>query len=144
MKNLSGKPERIYISRKYADIRKVINEEEVLNLLHKFGFISVTLESISIAEQASYMAAAKVIVAPHGAGLTNLVFCSPGTKIIEIFSANYVTPLYWKISSLCNLLHYHLIAEVVDNDLEERFFVGQNIFVNLQQLLKILTLAKVV
>ena len=90
------------------------------------------------------MAAAKVIVAPHGAGMKNIIFCSPGTKIIEIFAANFVIPLYWQISSLCNLLHYHLIAEGVESNLEERFFVGQNIFVNLQRLLKILTLAKVV
>ncbi|MEM1167815.1 MAG: tetratricopeptide repeat protein [Cyanobacteria bacterium P01_H01_bin.35] len=144
MKNVSGKPERIYISRKYADYRKVINEQEVINLLNKFGFISVTLESISVTEQASYMAAAKVIVAPHGAGLTNIIFCSPGTKIIEIFAANFVIPLYWQISSLCNLLHYHLIAEGVESNLEEHLLWRQNIFVNLQRLLKILTLAKVV
>ncbi|MGD1717418.1 tetratricopeptide repeat protein, partial [Dapis sp. BLCC M172] len=144
MKNLSVKPERIYISRKYADYRKVINEQEVVNFLHKFGFISVTLESISVAEQTSYMAAAKVIVAPHGAGLTNIIFCSPGTKIIEIFAANFVIPLYWQISSLCNLLHYHLIAEGVESNLEEHLLWRQNIFVNLERLLKILTLAKVV
>jgi capsular polysaccharide biosynthesis protein len=29
-------------------------------------------------------AAAAVVIAPHGAGLANLVFCAPGTTVIEL------------------------------------------------------------
>ena len=85
--------ERIYISRQQASYRRIVNDEEVLEYLEKFGFRSVKLETMSIADQAACLAAAKVVVAPHGGGLTNLVFCSPGTKVIEIFSPLLRSPL---------------------------------------------------
>ena len=139
---VSHKPKRIYLSRKLASWRRVINEEEVVNLLDKFGFVSLTLESMSIAEQASYMAAAEVVIAPHGAGLTNLVFCSPETKVIEIFSPNYVNALYWRISNFCSLSHYYLLGDFFDNDNLGKQLWTPDIIVNLKQLLKIMELAK--
>ena len=107
--------ERIYISRQQASYRRIVNDEEVIKYLEKLGFRSVKLETMSIAEQASCLAAAKVVVAPHGGGLTNLVFCSPGTKVIEIFSPLYVPYCYWMISNLCGLEHYYLIGDLVDD-----------------------------
>ncbi|MEG3921144.1 tetratricopeptide repeat protein [Microcoleus sp. T3_A4] len=107
--------ERIYISRQQASYRQIVNDEEVIKYLEKLGFRSVKLETMSIAEQASCLAAAKVVVAPHGGGLTNLVFCSPGTKVIEIFSPLYVPHCYWMISNLCGLEHYYLIGDLVDD-----------------------------
>ncbi len=140
----SGKPERIYISRKQASWRRVLNEEEVVNLLDKFDFISITLESMSVAEQASYMAAAKVIISPHGAGLTNLVFCSPGTKLIEIFSPKYVSYLYWEISSFCGIKYYYLIGEKFENNNSEKLPWQPDIIVNIGKLLQTMKLAEVI
>lgn len=143
IKKSSSKPERIYISRKLSSWRRVINEEEVVNILEKFGFISLTLESMSIAEQALYMAAAKVIVAPHGGGLTNLVFCCPGTKVIEIFSPKYITNFYWEISNLCGLSHYYLIGENFEDNNSNKIPWKPDIIVNLTKLQKILKFAEV-
>ncbi|MEG4021928.1 tetratricopeptide repeat protein [Microcoleus sp. S13C4] len=107
--------ERIYISRQQASYRRIVNDEEVIKYLEKFGFRSVKLETMSVAEQAACLAAAKVVVAPHGGGLTNLVFCRPGTKVIEIFSPLYVPHCYWMISNLCGLEHYYLIGDLVED-----------------------------
>ncbi|NET56918.1 MAG: tetratricopeptide repeat protein, partial [Symploca sp. SIO2E6] len=89
------KIERLYISRQSVANRLVINEKEVISFLEQFGFTSVSLESMSVRQQAALLAQAQVVVAPHGSGLTNTVFCSPGTKVIEIFSPNYVYHCYW-------------------------------------------------
>ncbi|NES69810.1 MAG: DUF563 domain-containing protein, partial [Okeania sp. SIO2D1] len=141
---LSGKPERIYISRSLASWRRVINEKEVVNLLEKYGFISVTLESMSVEEQALCLGAAKFIITPHGAGLTNLVFCTPGTKVIEIFSPKYITPIYREISNVCDLLHYYLIGENFDNPNSAKSMrYAPDILVNLDKLLKIMKLAEI-
>jgi capsular polysaccharide biosynthesis protein len=64
-----------------------------------------------IAEQALLLSSAKVILAPHGAGLSNLVFCSPGTKVIEVFSPKYVNVCFWSLSNQMNLEYYYLIGE---------------------------------
>ncbi|MGB3514239.1 MAG: glycosyltransferase 61 family protein [Microcoleaceae cyanobacterium] len=107
----SDKIDRIYISRKQANNRRIINEDEIINLLTKFGFKSVTLESMSVKKQASLLANAKVVISAHGGGLTNLVFCHPGTKVIEIFSPNYIYSCYWLISNLVGLEYYYLLGE---------------------------------
>ncbi|MDY7003542.1 MAG: tetratricopeptide repeat protein, partial [Cyanobacteriota bacterium] len=139
----SRKQQRIYISRKLALFRRIVNEDRVVSLLEKFGFVAVTLESMSIEEQALVMAGARVIVTPHGAGLTNLIFCNPGTKVIEIFSPQYINPGYSKVCSLYSLPHYHLICEDYKDDSSVEHPWGPDIVVNLDRLLKILELAGV-
>jgi capsular polysaccharide biosynthesis protein len=44
----------------------------------------LTLESRSLAEQMSLFAGADAVVAQHGAALANLVWCRPGTAVVEI------------------------------------------------------------
>ncbi|NET41307.1 DUF563 domain-containing protein [Okeania sp. SIO2B3] len=85
-----------------------------------------------------------MIITPHGAGLTNLVFCTPGTKVIEIFSPKYITPIYWQISNVCGLLHYYLIGENFDNPNSAKSMrYTPDILVSLDKLLKIMKLAEI-
>ena len=102
---------KIYISRAKAKNRRLINESQVSKLLDEEGFKTVFLEELSVLEQVAIFASAEIIVAPHGSGLTNLVFCSPDTKIIELFSPNYVRTDYWMISQQLQLQHYYLVGK---------------------------------
>ncbi|NEN93107.1 MAG: DUF563 domain-containing protein [Okeania sp. SIO3H1] len=131
-------PERIYISRGNARYRRVMNEPEVVEILSKFGFTCITPESMSLESQIATFAHAKIIVAPHGSGLTNIVFCNPETKIIELFSPNYLRYYYWHISQLLGLEHYFLVGEAfscypIRNIMYESSLV-EDIFVNLGSL----------
>ena len=76
---------RFYISRSIARNRRVKNEEEIFRILEPRGFEFVHAEKYSFADQIAMFASAEAIVAPHGAGLTNLVFCAPETRVIELF-----------------------------------------------------------
>jgi tetratricopeptide (TPR) repeat protein/capsular polysaccharide biosynthesis protein len=134
--------ERIYISRQQASYRRIVNEDEIISFLETFGFCTVKLETMSVAEQAACLAAAKVVVAPHGAGLTNLVFCTPGTKVIEIFSPIYVPYCYWMISNLCGLEHYYLIGEMSD-DVTHGRPLHKNTIVDVKMLEKLMNIAGV-
>lgn len=135
--------ERIYISRQYAFSRRITNDSEVVALLAARGFRPVVLEALPVVEQARIFASAKVIVAPHGAGLTNLVFCNPGTKVIEIFSPNYVNILFWGLSNHMELDYYYLLGmgeqpeEYIDPHL-----VGDNITVDIGSLQALVNLAE--
>ncbi|NJL22966.1 MAG: DUF563 domain-containing protein [Leptolyngbyaceae cyanobacterium SM1_3_5] len=103
---------RIYISRSQAANRRVTNEAEILDLLTRYNFESVTLETLSVSEQAALFASATVVIAPHGSGLTNLVFCALKTTVIELFSPNFVYPCYWFLSNLVGLDYYYLLGEM--------------------------------
>ena len=121
-----------------------------MEFLHKFGFQSVVLESLPISKQIDLLAKAEVVISPHGAGLTNIIFCSPGTKIIEIFSPIYVIRTYWVICNHCQLDYYYMLGESNFNDPKDRHLDSlpyrrkrgfKNIFVNINSLSQIMSVA---
>lgn len=101
-------PERLYISRQGASRRRLRNEDVIIAQLQTAGFTAVSLEGRSFVEQIGLMSAARIVVAPHGAGLTNLVFCPPQTTVIELFPDSYHEYSY---ETLCYVLafNYHTL-----------------------------------
>jgi tetratricopeptide (TPR) repeat protein len=136
------KLERIYISRENASYRRVINEQEILNFLEPLGFKSIILETMSVVEQATLFAGARVIIAPHGAGLTNLVFCQRETKFIEMFSPFYLVEDFLILASVSGLPHYSLIGEMLEADPAIPANC-QDILVNLEELKQLIKMAGV-
>ncbi|MGG6296087.1 tetratricopeptide repeat protein [Leptolyngbya sp. AN02str] len=112
---------RLYISRSKTSNRRVVNEPELLQILKEFGFTEMTLESLSISEQAMLFANADVIVAPHGSGLTNLAFCRPNTTVIELFSPDFVYPCYWLLSNLVGLNYSYVLGTKPEGHFLHRF-----------------------
>lgn len=154
--DLSGSetPERIYISRRKAKVRRFINEDEISTLLESLGFTTVILEALSIREQIALMTRTKTIIAPHGAGLTNTLFCQPGTQLLEIFSPRYVPDCYWIISNQVGLDYYYLIGNNGENYYEKHPHLrpkpvncpprAEDIYVNLDSLVQVMELAAIV
>lgn len=77
-------PKRIYISRSKAKRRQIVNEGELIEELLKCGFKILHLEDYSIIEQIKFFRNAEIVMAPHGAGLTNLIYCKENIKVIEL------------------------------------------------------------
>ncbi len=78
---------RLYVQRGVAN-RSVMNESEVLELLLPAGFEAVSMEGRTISEQAALFASAEAVVSTHGAALSNLAFCRPGTQVVELAGSN--------------------------------------------------------
>lgn len=95
--------ERVYLSREGARRRRVLNEGELWATLQPAGFVKVRLEDLTWPQQINAFRHAKVIVAPHGAGLANLAFCAPGTRVIELFNRSYVHGCFWRLAALQGL-----------------------------------------
>jgi capsular polysaccharide biosynthesis protein len=83
----------------------------MMKLLDTHGFKKILLEKLSLAERIRIFSSAEAVISPHGAGLANLVFCKPGTKVIEVFNPSYAFPCYWNISKNCGLDYYYLLGE---------------------------------
>ena len=131
-------PKRIYISRSKARYRRVLNEEDVVEVLEQFGFVSILPESMSLTEQIAHFYHAEVIVAAHGSGLTNTIFSRHGTKVIELVSPHYISHYYWGISQYLNLEHYYLAGEAFEcypvRELMYQNSLTEDILVNLSSL----------
>lgn len=91
-------PRDIYISRSLSRNRPLANEPEIEEFLRDRGFSIVHFEKIPFAEQMRLVAGAKRIVAPHGAGLANLVAATPGTSVVEFLSRNWFNTCYAKFA----------------------------------------------
>ena len=86
----SAGAERIYVSRRHAASRVPENIDELEAAAISRGFMPVHLEDLTIAEQITLMRGCRLIIAEHGAGLVNLMFCVGGTRVVELFpSAMY-------------------------------------------------------
>lgn len=100
----------IYISRKDAPYRKIINEEEVEDYLREIGFEIVQMSGLSFLEQVKICAEAKIVVGPHGAGLSNIIFCRDA-KVLEIFPPSCVNVCYWSLINIDGAEYYYLIGD---------------------------------
>lgn len=144
----SSYPERIYISRAKSRYRHLLNEQEVIDYLAKFGFQTFVTESLSVVEQIALFYHAKIIVSPHGSGLTNIIFCQKGAKVIELVSPHYLRPYYSIISQLLGLEHYYIIGEVFAcypiRELMYQNPLTEDIQVSLSQLEKMMKMAHII
>ncbi|CAM4186225.1 glycosyltransferase family 61 protein [Palleronia rufa] len=89
---------RVFISRAAAAIRKLENEAELVPMLKTAGFELVAMEDLTFEEQIRLMGETAVLMAPHGAGLTNMMFCAPGTQVVEIAEPRYPNPNFYAIA----------------------------------------------
>lgn len=80
---------RVFVSRKSARFRRILNENELLSALRPLGFQFVSLEELSFSEQVNLFRSAEVVIGPHGAGLANLVFSDNCLFVMEIFSPGF-------------------------------------------------------
>jgi len=88
-------PEQLlFVSRGRSKLGALLNEAEVLTSLMDYGFEFFSPRSDDLKEQIEAFQSARVIVAPHGEALANLVFCQPGTLVIELFPSNLVRSVY--------------------------------------------------
>lgn len=101
---------RIYLTRHGAGYRHVINEAEVRECVQARGFELVAPEELSFAEQIQLMTEAGVVLGPHGGGMSNTVFCAPGTRVAEIFAEEYVAPWFWFLASMTGVEYHYMVA----------------------------------
>ncbi|HET7735957.1 MAG TPA: glycosyltransferase 61 family protein [Nocardioidaceae bacterium] len=109
----SDLPTKLYVTRGDApNTRRYVEEPELWPLLERQGFARVDPGTLTVQEQIDVFAAADVVVAPHGAALSNLVFCKPGVRILELFAANYVNHCYWTIAcAVPGTTYQYLVAD---------------------------------
>jgi capsular polysaccharide biosynthesis protein len=111
---------KIFIGRDEAKHRPLIHEKEIWAQLQKRGYESVDCGKLSVQEQANIFGSAEVVVGAHGAALTNLVFCRPGTRVVELFSPAYVNPCYRDLCVAANLRHAAVVGDGRDWVLSEK------------------------
>ncbi|WP_173582948.1 glycosyltransferase family 61 protein [Acetobacter musti] len=79
-------PKRFYITREGSSDPRITPEEqaEIERVLKDEELEKVFPEKLDFETQAALFRQAEFIMAPHGAGLANLIFAKPGTMVLEL------------------------------------------------------------
>ena len=84
-----GAADEIYVARTDAENRTAQNEAELIDHLDREGVRIIVPGSLSVAEQIAAFRAARLVIGPHGAGLSNIAFCQPGSFVYELLPRHY-------------------------------------------------------
>ncbi len=105
---------KIYISRTDAEKRKIRNEDDVLEVLEEYGFEKVILTELSMKEQIELFREVDIVVAPHGAGNSNMIFADEGATLIEFIPKAYRQRIFWLTTDFKNQKYGRFIVETND------------------------------
>lgn len=104
---------RVFVSRSRASIRRLVNEDVLAPRLKDAGFEIVCMEDLDFKGQIELMGETKVLLAPHGAGLTNMMFCQAGAHVVEIADPAYPNPNFYALASAMGLSYWLVRASLV-------------------------------
>lgn len=100
---------RLYISRRKAAFRKILNEDDLTTLMTTYGFEVISAEDFSFAEQINLFSKANMLVGIHGAGLSNALLMPQNSTIVELRKHEGKTSnvAYWHLATALNHSYYY-------------------------------------
>lgn len=107
---------RLILNRRLT--RRLVFDDHAQKSLDAAGFITVYPEDLSVDKQIDLFSTAEKIIAAHGAGLANIVFCNPGTAVLEVFPEDYSTSAYFITASAVGLRYSCAVATRIDDGTE--------------------------
>ena len=101
----SPEPGRVYVSRS-RDTRSLDGEERLERRLVEHGFtILHAQDHPDWLDQVAIFAGAEMVIGPHGAGLSNVVFCPDGAEVVELQPDAYSADMFAVICAARGLRH---------------------------------------
>jgi hypothetical protein len=97
---------KLYVARTDAPTRIMRNEGALIAELRRHGFDIVVPGTLSLNEQVRTFRNASLVVGPHGAGMTNIAFCEPGTIVYELVPADYHNACFCSLAHTCGLRYW--------------------------------------
>ena len=109
---------RLYVSRRGYG-RHAVTEHAVERMLVEHGF--EIYEAAEQPDQPDDFDQAEIVVGPHGAGLANLAFCRPGTRVVEVVPTDNAHPFYYSLASAAGLDYGYLVGRSLVNRHPDEF-----------------------
>jgi hypothetical protein len=135
---------RLYLSRKNSRSRSVLNEEELVAVLDKYNFTSISFDDISFWNQVFIMSQLECFISIHGAGFSNVIFMKEGTSVLELVNQAYADMEYkfpfWKMTVSSNLKYYVQFGKIASKNTKlvsgvnpkpnDSYLVDENIYID--------------
>jgi len=131
--------DKIFIDRSDSNYNhcKLINNQEIINFLEGIGFKSYQTSKLDFFEQIYLFNNAKIIIGPHGAAFSNIIFSKPGLKLIEFMPKDHPSIKCEKISKLLGF-NYQKIKLDLDKEINDNVNISGDMRIDTSELNKIL------
>ena len=110
---------RVFISRASARFRKLTNEKELTDHIETLGFEIVQAENLSFAQQVELFSGCSIVLAQHGAGLTNILFAPDHCKVLEIHGPEVSRVHYWMMTRALGLDYDCFVGSKVSDSADD-------------------------
>lgn len=105
---------RLWVLRKDDYKRRLTNQAELVEIARCFGFEVIVPETMSVADQAAIFAEASACVGPIGAGLSNILFCRPGTSVTTLCPNFGRETFFYDVASIIGARYTYLFGPATD------------------------------
>ena len=106
-------PKKIFLDRSTSKFNhcQISNPLKLIKWLKNKKVGIYKPEKLPIKKQIYLFNKASIIIGAHGAAFTNIMFCKPGTKIIEIIPRDHPSKKCQRISSILKLKYIRIITK---------------------------------
>ena len=88
----------IYVARTDVRRRPLRNEQALIQFLQGEGVTIVVPGELNVMDQIALFSGAKLVIGPHGGGLTNIGFCSDQATLYELLPSHYPNPCFNRLA----------------------------------------------
>jgi hypothetical protein len=116
---------RVFISRRNARWRRLLNEDEVVSALGGLGFEVVDPGAMTLDQQLDLAASSQIVVGALGAGIYFFLFAPQGTPVVELkYDTQDVMDFNWALAAGLKQPHHVILGESrpTDPDILKRDF----------------------
>lgn len=106
----SGERRRIFLER--PAVRRDYNQEEIVRIARKYGFVPYSPENHSLSDQAKAFSQAEMLVGPSGAAWVGMLFCTRPARFLSWLPPEYSQ--FCSYSSLAHLLGHQMNFVLVE------------------------------
>jgi len=131
---------KIFLDRSNSSFNhcQIQNINDIKKLIYSKNFDITKPELLSFKKQIDLFKNSSVIIGAHGAAFSNIIFCKPGTKIIEIIPADHPNKKCERISKVLKLKYFRIKTKPdnIDKDYPFRINIDKK---NLKLIKKIIS-----
>lgn len=126
---------KVFIVRE-ASMRNIINQKEVIDFFTSKGWCVFNPSEYSVEAQIRMFVHSTVICSIHGAGLANIVWCEPNTRVVEIAHQHMDNSVYEIICNNLDLNHEYIFGDTIgthpDSIDRSDLFISINLLASLE------------
>ena len=108
----------LYVSRRLARARSEAAPQSLDRVFQDLGYEVLAAETLDLAAQIRLFSSARTIAGLHGAGLANMIWAPPGSRIVELFPAGVFNDCYARLALTCGHSYSYCVLEPAGLDVD--------------------------